>query len=157
MISAETKEKIDALTGMFPLRRSALLPALHLIQQELGYIAAEVIPYLSGRFELTPAQVYETISFYHMFHTRPVGRHVFYVCTNISCMLRGSEEIMQTLKEILGIEPGETTADGRFTLLETECLAACGAAPVVQWNDDYLEEVTCRQLRELIPRLKTES
>ena len=156
MISAETKEKIDDLTGRFPVRRSALLPALHLIQQELGYITPEAISYLSSRFELTPAQVYETITFYHMFHTRSVGRYVFHVCTNISCMLRGSQEIRQTLKDILGIEPGETTADGRFTLLETECLAACSAAPVVQLNDEYLEEVTCQQLRELISRLNKE-
>ncbi len=157
MISAATKEKVEALASAFPQRRSGLMPALHLIQQESGYISPEATVFLSQVFELSRAQIHETITFYHMFRTRPAGRFIFQVCTNVSCMLRGSEEIMQTLSEILGIQPGETTPDGQFTLQETECLAACGAAPVVQLNEEYLEHVTCRQIRELIAELRKES
>jgi NADH-quinone oxidoreductase subunit E len=157
MISAATKVKVEALATAFSRRRSGLLPALHLIQKESGYISPEATAFLARMFELSPAQVFETITFYHMFRTRPAGRYVFQVCTNVSCMLRGSEAIMQTLQEVLGIEPGETTADGQFTLQETECLAACGSAPVVQLNEEYLEHVTCRQIQELLAVLRKES
>lgn len=154
MISSALQDQIDQLMDSYPERRSALLPALHLLQKEIGYISPEAIDFLADRFGIAATQVYETVSFYHMFHTQPVGKHVIHVCTNISCMLRGSDDIMATLKETLGIEVGETTPDGLFTLLEVECLAACGGAPVVQLNDEYIENADSRQLQKLIARLK---
>jgi len=153
MFSPEAEEKLNHLVQRFPQRRSALLPALHLAQKEVGYISPEVVAYLAGRFELSTAQVYETLSFYNMFFTKPVGRTVFQVCTNVSCTLRGGEELLQLLKEKLGIEVGQTTPDGKFTLLEVECLASCGTAPVVQVNDDYMENLDSHKLNEIIEKL----
>ena len=156
MLSPSAEEKLNHLVRIFPQRRSALLPALHLAQKEVGHISPEVVAYLAGRFELSTAQVYETVSFYNMFFTKPAGRTVFQVCTNVSCTLRGSEELLQLLKEKLGIEVGQTTPDGKFTLLEVECLASCGTAPVVQVNDDYVENMNCHKLNELIAKLTTQ-
>jgi NADH-quinone oxidoreductase subunit E len=153
MFSPSTEEKLNHLVQIFPQRRSALLPALHLAQKEAGHISPEVVAYLASRFDLSTAQVYETLSFYNMFYTKPAGRTVFQVCTNISCTLRGSEELLHFLKEKLGIGVGQTTPDGKFTLLEVECLASCGTAPVVQVNDDYVENLNCQKLNELIEKL----
>lgn len=154
MISPNLQEKMDALLATYPQRRSALLPVLHLWQEEYGYISQEGVIFLAEQFGLSPAQVFETVTFYHMFRTKPAGRYVFQVCTNISCMLRGSGEILQALRGVLGIEVGQTTPDGRFTLLETECLAACGGAPVVQLNEEYLERLDCDRIREIVAQLK---
>jgi NADH-quinone oxidoreductase E subunit len=156
MFSPPTEEKLNHLLQIFPKRRSALLPALHLAQKEVGHISPEVVAYLAGRFELSTAQVYETASFYNMFFTKPVGRSVLQVCTNVSCTLRGGEELLKLLKDKLGIEVGQTTPDGKFTLLEVECLASCGTAPVVQVNDDYVENLSCKQLEELVEQLKAQ-
>jgi NADH-quinone oxidoreductase subunit E len=157
MFSLATEEKLDVLLHRFPERRSALLPALHLAQKEVGYISPEVVAYLAERFELSTAQVYETVTFYNMFFTKPVGKCVFQVCTNVSCSLRGSEELLKLLKEHLGIEVGQTTADGKFTLLEVECLASCGTAPVVQINEDYVENLNAQKLQEIVDKLKLQT
>lgn len=156
MFSPPTEEKLNQLLQLFPKRRSALLPALHLAQKEVGYISPEVVAYLAERFELSTAQVYETVTFYNMFYTKPVGRCVFQVCTNVSCMLRGGEELLKLLQERLGVEVGQTTADGRFTLFEVECLASCDTAPVLQLNDDYVENLDTQKLQDLIDKLKSD-
>src|SRR3990170_4883760 len=101
MFSPPTEAKLSELLERFPQRRSALLPALHLAQKEVGYIPPEVVDYLAKRFELSTAQVYETVTFYNMFYTQPVGKCVFQVCTNVSCMLRGGEVLLQHLREKL--------------------------------------------------------
>jgi NADH-quinone oxidoreductase subunit E len=138
---------------MYPQQRSALIPSLFLAQDEVGYLAPEAIREVAEIFGLSPNEVYEVASFYTMFYKKPVGKYVVQVCTNISCLLGNSEEIMTHLKRRLGIKPGETTADNKFTLIEVECLASCGTAPVVQINEDYHENLTVEKLNQILDGL----
>jgi len=154
MLSEATLQKIDALIARYPVRRSALIPSLHLAQAEAGYISSEVVRDIARIFELTPNEVYEVVSFYTMLFKAPVGRYVLQVCTNISCLLCNSEGILAHLQKRLGIKPGETTPDRKFTLLEVECLASCGTAPVIQINDDYHENLTPEKLDRILDSLE---
>jgi len=154
MLSEATRQKINAVIAKYPVRRSALIPALHLAQEEAGYITSDVVREFAGIFELAPNEIYEVVSFYTMLFKAPVGKYVLQVCTNISCLLCNSEGIMDHLQKRLGIKPGETTPDNRFTLLEVECLASCGTAPVVQINDDYHENLTPEKLDLILDSLK---
>ncbi len=154
MLSKATLQKIDELIAKYPVRRSALIPALHIAQEEAGYISPDVVREIAGIFELAPNEVYEVVSFYTMLFKAPVGKYVLQVCTNISCLLCDSEGIMAHLQKRLGIKPGETTPDNRFTLLEVECLASCGTAPVVQINDDYHECLTPEKLDRILDSLE---
>lgn len=153
MLKDDTRKKIDALILRYPQRRSALIPALQLAQERHGYLSSDVVRDIAGIFGLSPNEVYEVASFYTMLYKKPVGKYVLQVCTNISCLLCDSEQIMSHLQQRLGIKPGETTPDGRFTLMEVECLASCGTAPVVQINDDYHENLTPGKLDEILDRL----
>lgn len=137
----------------YPEPRSALIPSLHLAQAQAGYLSPEIVREIAGLFHLSPNEVYEVASFYTMFHKKPVGKYVVQVCTNISCLLCSCEELMAHLQRRLGIRPGETTADRKFTLLEVECLASCGTAPVVQINEDYHENLTVEKLDRILDSL----
>ncbi len=153
MLSEDTRQKIEALFASYPQRRSALIPSLQLAQAEAGYVSPEVVAELAAIFQLSPNEVYEVASFYTMLYKQPAGRYVVQVCTNISCLLCNSESIMAHVQKRLGIRPGETTPDRRFTLLEVECLGSCGTAPVVQINDDYYEDLTPAKLDEILDKL----
>jgi NADH-quinone oxidoreductase subunit E len=153
MLSDVTRGKIEALMQRYPEARSALIPSLHLAQREAGYLSHDVMRELAGIFKLSPNEVYEVASFYTMLYKKPVGKYVIQVCTNISCLLCNCESIMAHLQQRLGIKPGETTPDGRFTLLEVECLASCGTAPVVQINEDYHEDLTVGKLDRILDSL----
>ncbi len=154
MLSEATLQQINKLIAKYPVRRSALIPSLHLAQEEVGYISHDVVREISSIFELTPNEVYEVVSFYTMLFKAPVGKYVLQVCTNISCLLCNSEGILTHLQKRLGIKPGETTPDKRFTLLEVECLASCGTAPVIQINDDYHENLTPEKLDRILDSLE---
>jgi NADH-quinone oxidoreductase E subunit len=116
-----------------------VLPALYLVQYQQGYITAAAIRYVAGLLEITRADVEDVVSFYSMFYTRPVGKFVLQVCRTLSCALNGAERVTEELQTALGIAPGETDANGTFTLLEVECLGACDRAPVVMVNDVWHE------------------
>jgi NADH-quinone oxidoreductase subunit E len=130
--------EVRRLQALYPERQAALLPALRLAQEAFGYISPDVEVAVAELFELSPAHVHEVVTFYTLFFQRPVGRHVIAVCHNLSCSLRGAEDIVAHLEERLGITAGETTADGRVTLLRVECLCACEAAPMMQVDDQYV-------------------
>lgn len=130
--------EVRRLQALYPERRAALLPVLRMAQEAFGYISPDVERYVAGLFDLTPAHVHEVVTFYTLFFREPVGRHVLAVCHNLSCTLRGAEEAIAYLAERLGIEPGETTPDGRVTLLRVECLCACELAPMMQVDDAYV-------------------
>jgi len=142
------------LIGKYPEKRSALIPSLQLVQKELGYLSAETVNEIAKIFDLSPVEVYEVTSFYTMLYKKPVGKYVIQVCTNISCLLCNAEEILAHLTKKLGIKPGETTSDKRFTLLEVECLGSCGTSPVVQINEDYFEDLTPERLDRILDRLE---
>jgi len=154
MLSESACRQIQALIGKYPQKRSALIPSLQLAQKEAGYISADIVREVAALFDLSPNEVYEVVSFYTMFYRKPVGKYVVQVCTNISCMLCNAEGILAHLTERLGIKPGETTPDKKFTLLEVECLGSCGTGPVVQINEDYHEDLTPEKLDRILDSLE---
>jgi NADH-quinone oxidoreductase subunit E len=130
--------EVGRLQALYPERQAALLPVLRMAQETFGHVSPETEVYVAELFGMTPAHVHEVVTFYTLFFQRPVGRHVLSVCHNLSCTLRGAEGIVGYLEEQLGVEAGETTPDGRVTLLRVECLCACEAAPMMQVDDEYV-------------------
>jgi len=139
--------------GRYPQKRSALVPSLQLAQKETGYLSNEVIAEIARIFDLSPNEVNEVASFYTMLHKKPVGKYVIQVCTNISCLLCDAEKILDHLVKRLGIRPGETSADRKFTLAEVECLGSCGTSPVIQINEEYHENLTTEKVDQILDRL----
>jgi NADH-quinone oxidoreductase subunit E len=135
--TAEQLAEVRRLQALYPDGRGALLPVLHMAQDAFGHISLPLEEYIAGLFELSPAHVHEVVTFYTLFFQQPKGRHVVAVCHNLSCHLLGAKTIMDHLRERLGVEPGETTPDGRVTLLAVECLCACEQAPMMQVDDRY--------------------
>jgi NADH-quinone oxidoreductase subunit E len=138
--------EVRRLQALYPQPRAALLPVLRMAQEAFGHVSPEVERYVASLFELTPAHVHEVVTFYTLFFRRPVGRHVVSVCHNLSCTLLGGEAVIAYLEERLGIEAGETTPDGRITLLRVECLCACELAPMMQVDDEYVGPLSRERL-----------
>ena len=151
--SAESQQECQRILARYPNREGALLPVLHLAQQEWGHLSEEVVGYLSDLLELPPARVGGVVSFYPLFRTQPVGAHLIEVCSTLSCSLMGSEEVVDYLREKLGLEVGETTSDGRFTLRRIECLAACGTAPVMMVDGELYQSLTRQKIDQILDRL----
>jgi NADH-quinone oxidoreductase subunit E len=154
MFSKSIEKEFQELLQKYPSKRSALIPALYIVQRELGYVKPEGIEYVANLLGMSPAQVYEVASFYTMLFLKPVGKNVLWVCHNLSCNLCGAEEVIDHLQKKLGIVAGETTQDGLFTLLRQECLASCDTAPVMQVNDDYEENLTLQRVDEVLQTLR---
>ncbi|MGB7972664.1 MAG: NADH-quinone oxidoreductase subunit NuoE [Candidatus Deferrimicrobiaceae bacterium] len=140
--SEETRAKHDRLLTRYPNREAAILPTLYLAQREFGHLSDEVVLYVADLLGFTPARIYGVATFYTMYNKKPVGKYHLQVCRNLSCSLMGAEHLIEHVARKIGVKPGETTADGRFTLSTVECLGSCGTAPVMQVNDDYYENLT---------------
>ncbi len=153
VVTDAMRREILSLLPRYPQKRAVLLPALHVVQRERGWIPPEAMEEVAALLDLRPVEVREVVSFYTMYNRAPVGRHHLQVCRNISCALRGARQITRHLTEKLGITLGGTTPDGRFTLTEVECLGSCGTAPMLQCNDDYHENLTVERLDDLLSRL----
>jgi len=149
----EQMAEVRRLQGLYPDRRGALLPVLHLAQDTFGYISLEVEEYVAGLFALTPAHVHEVVTFYTLFFQEPKGRHVVSVCHNLSCHLMGAKTIIDHLRQRLGIEVGETTTDGKVTFLTVECLCACEQAPMMQVDDRYEGYLTNERVDQILGEL----
>ncbi len=154
MISEATQKRFDELLAHYPEKRSALIPMLHALQAEVGYLAPEAIQWVAGYLGVSPADVMSVASFYDMFHLEPVGRHLIYVCQNLSCSLLGAEPLIRHLEARLKVRMGETTPDGRITLKRMECLAACGQAPAIQVDGVYYGNMTPEKLDEILAKLE---
>ena len=152
-LSQAVIDKVDKEAAKYPSRRAAVKSALRYCQEETGWVSNGVVTAVATHLGLEPIEVYEVATFYDMFYTEPGGRHRIRVCTNVSCMLRGAETIVSHLKEKLGIKVGETSPDGRITLLEAECLAACGGAPMLVCGNQYFENLTTDKLDSLLDQL----
>ena len=152
----ENRARFDEIVTRYPpnRRRSAVLPALYLAQQQQGYITANAIRHVAQLLEMTPADVEDIVSFYTMFYTRPVGTYVLQVCRTLSCALNGAERVTEALSATLGIKPGETDATGTFTLIEVECLGACDRAPAIMVNDAWHECQSPEQVVRLLDDLR---
>jgi NADH-quinone oxidoreductase subunit E len=157
-LSAHVREEIDRWVAKFPdgQQRSAVIGALHAVQHEnSGHLTQELMEAVARYLDLPPIQVFEVASFYSMFETRPVGRHSISVCTNISCMLCGGEQILAHMERRLGIVVGESTPDGRiFLKKEEECLAACTGAPMIMVDHKFHENVTPARVDEILDSLE---
>jgi len=138
----------------YPTRRSFLVPMLLYTQDQLGYLSDEAIAYIAKKTDLTGLEVRNVISYYSLLHTKPMGRYHVQVCTNISCMLRGGEEILDHCKSKLGIGHKQTTADGTFSLEEVECIGACSWAPAVQVNYDFHENLTNDKIDKVLDQYR---
>ncbi len=158
--SIDTRARINEIILHYPeeRRKSALLPVLHIAQQELGgYLSDDVMDYVASLLELQPIEVYEGATFYSMFHLEPVGKYVIEVCQTGPCAICGSERIVDHLEKILGIKAGKTTTNGLFTLKTVECLGSCGTAPVMQINTVFYESLTEEKIIQIIDDLKSEA
>ena len=154
MISDDVKANMRAICAEYPTAQSGMLRCLHLAQEAEGYITPEGMRAVAEATGARLDEVESVITFYSMFHREPVGAHVIKVCTSISCYLRGCDDVLAHLEARLGVRRGETTPDGKYTLKPIECLAACGMAPALQVNDEFVENVTTASADALLARLE---
>lgn len=151
--SEEKLKKVNEIIARYPegKQKSALIPLLHIAQEENdGWLDIPTMDYIAGLLNILPIEVYEVATFYTMFNLKPVGKYVFEVCRTGPCMLNGSDDIIQYIKDKLGIQEGETTPDGLFTLKPAECLGACGYAPMMQLGKYYKEHLTKEKVDQII-------
>src|SRR5262245_26309617 len=151
--TTEQIAEVRRLQALYPDRRGALLPVLHMAQDAFGYISLPVEEYVAGLFELSPAHVHEVVTFYTMFFREPRGRHLVSVCRNLTCHLLGAKAIVEHIEARLGVKVGETTADGRVTLQTVECLCACEQAPMMQVDDRYEGLLTAAKVDSILDGL----
>jgi NADH-quinone oxidoreductase subunit E len=156
MLSKESLDQVKREVAKYPPERksSAVMAALRIAQEEHGWLSVPLMDYVAELLGMRPIQVYEVASFYSMYDLKPVGRHKICICTNISCMLCGSDVIVKHLEKRLGIKLGETTPDGKVTIKEVECLAACGGAPMFQIGKTYYENLTPEKVDRILEGLK---
>jgi NADH-quinone oxidoreductase subunit E len=154
--TAENRERIEKLAAHYPpeRRRSVLIPALHIVQEQQGCVSANAMREVATVIGCTPAEVEDVVSYYSMFYTKPVGKYVLQVCRTLSCALTGAERLTEAISTELGIKVGETDPTGTFTLVEVECLGACDRGPVVLVNDRWHECVTTEGAEKLVDDLK---
>jgi len=153
-VSARLEAAIDELMAHYPQKRSASLMVLHAVQEQFGWISCEAIEWIARKLELQPINIYELVTFYPMFRQEPVGRYQIKVCRTLSCAMGGSYKLHEHFCRKLGLDPHghglQTTADGKFSIEFVECLAGCGAAPVMMCNHEYYEGVSAQKAEEII-------
>lgn len=151
------RRRLEQVLSRYPEKRGALLPLLNYAQERRGWISTEAMEEIAELLEMTPAYVHSVASFYTMYNKRPVGKHLIQVCTNISCHLNRAQEVLERFLDATGTRPGEISRDGLYTVLEVECLGACGFATAVQINDEYYENVTPETAAEIVEQLRLRS
>ncbi len=154
MLNENARKRIAELKDRFPQKRSAILPAMHVVLEEVGYHNRDIVGQVAELLDLSEMEVNETLSFYTYFPKEGVGKYHLQVCTNVSCMLLGAEQLLTYLEQKLGIKAGQTTPDGLFTLTAVECLGSCGTAPVMQVNQDYHENLTKAKVDQILNDLR---
>jgi NADH-quinone oxidoreductase subunit E len=153
-LSEASRSEITALRARYPTAQAVLIPALHIAQREHGgWLPDEAILAVAAELGLPASDVYGVVTFYDMLHQKPVGRHRIRVCTNLSCQLRGSTEIMEAIGAELGVAPGEVTPDGRCSFVSFECLGSCDTAPMMMVDEDYFENLTPESARRIVEEL----
>jgi NADH dehydrogenase (ubiquinone) flavoprotein 2 len=155
VFAGAVKEELDALLGRYPTKMAALLPALWMVQRERGWVSEEAMVEVAQVLELTPAYVKGVVTFYTMYHQHPVGRYFIQVCTTSPCGACGAEKVVETLLQQTGCgDLGATSPDGRFTVIEVECLGACGFATPIMVNDEFIESVTPEKVSQVLSQFK---
>jgi NADH-quinone oxidoreductase subunit E len=154
MFSAEGEARLQHLVSIYPQKRSALIPMLLLAQKEQGYVTMEAMEYIAGILGVSASEVESTMSFYTLLRRKPAGKYHMLICTNLACMLRGSDDIEASVKRKLGVELGQVTADGLFSAIEFECLGSCTTAPAIQVNGEFHENLDVPKVEALIDELR---
>ena len=154
MFGEQFEKTVDGIVAKYLEPQAALLPVLWELQKHKGWIAPECEAWAAERLGVSPAHVHGVVTFYTMYRQKPMGKYHIQVCTTLSCMLRGSDELVEHLKQKLGIEEGEVTPDGKFSLVRVECLGSCGTAPMFQLNDDFHEDLTPEGVDKLLDSLE---
>jgi NADH-quinone oxidoreductase subunit E len=154
VLAKKVRSEIKALFKKYPSKRAALLPSLHIVQDELGFLSDQAMVEIAELLELAPAEVLDTATFYDMYTRQERGRHLIGVCESLSCELCGCEDLLQALKEKLGIEPGQTTDDKKFTLITMQCLGACDFAPAMLIDETLYKTVSVAELDEILMKVK---
>ncbi|HAC05076.1 MAG TPA: NAD(P)H-dependent oxidoreductase subunit E [Gemmatimonadetes bacterium] len=157
LFEGEYQERFDKILTRYPDKQAALLPTLALTQELRGYVSAASMDRVAELLGLSPAYVRGVTTFYTMYNKRPVGRHLVQVCTNISCSLCGADDVVEAFLRYTDTELGETSEDGNFTVIEAECLAACGFPTCVQINSRYYENVTPSEVPKIVEHLKAQT
>ena len=147
------KREFERLLARYPDKDAVILPALHIAQKEQGYVSDEAIVHIAELLSTSPARIEGVATFYTMYNRKPVGKYHVQICRNISCSLLGAEHLIAHVSRKLGVKPGETTPDGKFTLTKVECLGSCGTAPVMQVNDDYHENLDEAKIDAILDKL----
>ena len=155
-LKPETLDEIDRVAPRYPTLRSALLPVLHAVQRDQGYLSDEAVQWVAERLELQPVNVYEVVTFYPFFRRKPIGRRYLRLCRTLSCALCGSYRLAEVLEEEFGCRIGETSPDGAVTIEFAECLASCGTGPALLLDEDLYENLTEEKVRELARKIKME-
>ena len=154
MYGAEFERKVDAIVGRYPQAKAAVLPVLWEVQKAEGWVTSEAEAWVADRLGVSAAHVHGCVTFYTMYKQRPLGKYHIQVCTTLTCMLRGCDGLLDHLKQKLGIEEGQVTSDGKFSLVRVECLGSCGTAPMFQLNDDYHEDLSLEKVDALLDGLE---
>ncbi len=150
----ENLKKIDNVLKKYPTKKAAVMPVLYMAQEQNGWISNEVMKEIARILEITSQDVLGVVTFYTMYYQKPMGKHHIQVCTNVSCMLRGGYELLDKVKEKLGIDIGEITDDLQFSIEEVECMGSCGTAPMIAVNETYYENLNVQKVEEILESLK---
>ncbi|MBW7887729.1 MAG: NAD(P)H-dependent oxidoreductase subunit E [Bacteroidetes bacterium] len=154
MLTPENLQKVEALFKRYPTKKAVMLSALWIAQEQEGWISEEMMRYIGDLLEVPYATVLGVVTFYTMYNDKKIGKYHIEVCTNVSCMLRGSGKILDTVEKHCGVKLGETSDDGKFTVSEVECMGACGGAPMLAIGEEYYENLTPEKTEQLLSRLK---
>lgn len=154
MLLDRYQNEVNEILSRYPVKRSALLPLLNLVQREEGFVSEPAMREIAKILDLTPPQVFDTVTFYTMFHLKPIGKFHLQVCKSLMCALVGSDDVVGWIQKILGILPGQTTPDHLYTLSVVECLGSCGTGPMMQVNDDYYEQLSEEKVERILKDLQ---
>jgi NADH-quinone oxidoreductase subunit E len=152
-LSPERDQELERILARYPNRKAALIPVLHLCQDQAGWISDDIIEWVAARLSVSAAHVKGVVTFYTLFNKQPAGKHQVWVCRTLSCALSGSDAILRHCEKRLGVHPGETTKDGLVTLRTAECLASCGTAPMMQVDRDYYENLSIAEVDRILDKL----
>jgi NADH-quinone oxidoreductase E subunit len=154
MLNEDNLKRVDELRKRYPTSQALMLPVLWMVQEQEGYISEDSMKYVAALLHIPFGHILGVVSFYTMLQKNQIGKHHIEVCTNVSCMLRGSEKILEHIEQRLGITVGETSPDMKWTLSEAECMGSCGTAPMLAIGDEYYENLTLEKIDKLIDNLK---
>ena len=154
MYGSEFERGVDEVVALYPRPKAAVLPVLWKVQESAGWVSSEAEAWVAERLGVSPAHIHGCVTFYTMYKQRPLGKYHIQLCTTLSCMLRGSDELLEHLKRKLDIDEGQVTANGKFSLVCVECLGSCDTAPMFQLNDDYHENLTLEGVDALLDGLE---